>query len=245
MRLLLVNANTTQRVTDLVVAEARLHAAPGTEIVGATAGFGVAIVSTDAENVVAGHAALDLLAGHAGQVDAAVLAISMDTALSAAQGLLGVPVLGMTAAALHTACLVGRRFGVVTFGAVTRGLYLDLVRESGLSARMVGCETIALANAASYLDHAVLDAAALEAVARLEQAGAASVVLVGAATTGMARRLQAQMAVPLLDGIACGVRLAEAMVGLGLRPARAAPLPKEAPPAGLSAALAAALGGSG
>lgn len=122
MRIALVNANTTQAVTDTVVAEARRHAAPGTEIIGVTAAFGVGIVSTEAGNTVAGHAALDALARLAAPatnpaVDAAVLAISFDTALAAAQELMPWPVVGMTAAALHTACLLGPRFGLVTFGS--------------------------------------------------------------------------------------------------------------------------------
>jgi allantoin racemase len=82
MKLLLVNGNTTQAVTDRVLAEARRCAAAGTEVTGATARFGVNIVSTEAENDIAAHAVLDALsATHAGH-DAAILAISFDTALA-------------------------------------------------------------------------------------------------------------------------------------------------------------------
>ena len=62
MKLLLVNGNTTQAVTDRVVAEATRCAAPGTAITGVTARFGVSIVSTEAEEEIAGHAVLDALA---------------------------------------------------------------------------------------------------------------------------------------------------------------------------------------
>lgn len=243
MRVLVANPNMTQSVTDAVVAEARRHAAPGTTIIGATGGFGAAIVSTEAGNAIAGHAALDLLARHVGQVDAAVLAISFDTALQAAQELMPFPVVGMTAAALHTACLVGRRFGLVTFGAGSRQMYLDLVEASGLGRRMAGCETVDLASAVAYLDTAALDGAVLAAAARLHAAGAGSVVVAGAATAGMARRLQPASPVQLLDGIGCAVRLAEMLAGLGVRSAGAAPLATAQLPAGLSPALAALLQG--
>ena len=76
MKLLLVNGNTTQAITDRVVAEARRCAAPGTTITGVTARFGVSIVSTEAENEIAGHAVLDALAVHVPDHDAAILAIS-------------------------------------------------------------------------------------------------------------------------------------------------------------------------
>lgn len=241
MRLLVANANTTQAVTDAVVAEARRHAAPETTIIGATGAFGAAIVSTEAGNAIAGHAALDLLARHAGQVDAAVLAISFDTALQAAQELMPFPVVGMTAAALHTACLIGRRFGLVTFGGGSRLMYLDLVEASSLGRRMAGCETVELASAAAYLDTALLDQAVLAAASRLRAAGAGSVVVAGAATAGMARRLQAASPVQLLDGIGCAVRLAEMLAGLGVRSARAMPLATAQPPVGLGPALTALL----
>ena len=100
MRLLLVNGNTTQAVTDAVCAEARRICAPGTEIEGATASFGADIVTTHAGNAVAAHAVLDVLASHTGRYDAAILAISFDSGLAAARELFPVPVIGMTEAAL-------------------------------------------------------------------------------------------------------------------------------------------------
>ena len=113
MKLLLVNPNMTQAVTDRVVAEARRCARPGTDMQGVTATFGVAIVSTEAEVAIAAHAALDLLATHHAGHDAAIIAMSFDAGALAARRLLPIPVLGITEAAIHTACLLGRRFGMI------------------------------------------------------------------------------------------------------------------------------------
>ena len=172
MKLLLVNGNTTQAVTERVVAEARRCGAPGTEVTGATARFGVSIVSTEAENDIAAHAVLDVLsetyAGH----DAAILAISFDTALIGARQIVPIPVIGMTEAALHTACLLGRRFGLISFGNSSLWMYLDLVRRSGLLERMVALETIELTTTADYLREGAQDRLVCEASARLVSAGA-------------------------------------------------------------------------
>ena len=116
MKLLLVNGNTTQAVTDRVVAEARRCAAPGTMMTGVTARFGVSIVSTEADDEIAGHAVLDALASHFAGHDAAIMAISFDTALLGARHIIPIPVVGMTEASLLTACLLGRRFGLITLG---------------------------------------------------------------------------------------------------------------------------------
>jgi allantoin racemase len=217
MKLLLVNGNITQAVTDLVRAEAARHARPGTEITAVTATFGVPIVSTELENAIAGHAVLDLLATHAPGHDAAVLAISFDTALLAARQLLDIPVIGMTEASLHTACLLGRRFGLITFGTLSRLLYIDLVRERGLQDRMAGCSSIDVPAVAAYLQHAAFDQMVSDAAhALVADSGADVVVICGAAVAGTAARLQPQVNVPLLDGIGCAVRLAEALTDLGL-----------------------------
>ena len=215
MKLLLVNGNTTQAVTDLVRVDALRHTRPGTEITAVTATFGVPIVSSELENVIAGHAVLDLLATHARGHDAAVLAISFDTALTAARQLLDIPVIGMTEASLHTACLIGRRFGLITFGTLSRTLYVDLVRERGLQDRMADCVSIEVASVAAYLEPAALDKLVCDAAYALAaDRGADVVVICGAAVAGIAARLQPQLQVPLLDGIGCAVRLAEMLADL-------------------------------
>lgn len=239
MRLLLANANTTDAVTERVVREAIRCARPGTEISGVTARFGAGIVSTEAENTIAAHAALDLLATHHPGHDAAILAISFDSGLEAARQVLPIPVIGMTEAALHTACLLGRCFGLITFGTVSRSLYLDLVERCGLSRRLAAIESIDIESAAAYLEPAAMDTRVEDAATRLVKHEAVEVVVIcGAATAGMAHRLQPRMPMPLIDGIACAVGQAELLVGL--RPARKTrqrPLGAGDPIQGVGAAL--------
>lgn len=134
MRLLVANANTTEAITETCAAVARAAAAPGTEIIGATPRFGPSVIATRVENIIAGHALLEALAEHAGRVDAVLLAVSFDTALDAARQMMPCPVLGMTEAAALTACMMGGRFGLITFGNVEP--YRELIAHHGLSARL-------------------------------------------------------------------------------------------------------------
>jgi allantoin racemase len=244
MRILVANANTTPAITELCAAAARAAAAPGTEIIPATPRFGPAVIATRAENIIAGHALLELLAGHAGQVEAVVLAVSHDTALEAARQLMPCPVVGMTEAACMAACLVGARFGLVTFGGTET--YRELIARHGLSTRLSGLEGLALTPQDALRDPAGTEEAVLAAVARLVAQGADAVVLGGAALAGMAAKLADQAPVPLLDGIACAVKLAEALVGLALPRPRAGSLaaPRGRDSTGLSPDLAALLRGT-
>jgi Asp/Glu/hydantoin racemase len=72
VRLLLINGNTTQAVTDIVVAEARRLAPPDAVVTGVTARFGANIVTSEAEDAVA---VLELLAEHHAGYETASLAL--------------------------------------------------------------------------------------------------------------------------------------------------------------------------
>ena len=56
MKLLLINPNTSHSVSDLIAAEARRAAAPGTQISVLTAPFGVAYIETRFESLVGAYA---------------------------------------------------------------------------------------------------------------------------------------------------------------------------------------------
>ncbi|MBP0464902.1 hydantoin racemase [Roseomonas sp. PWR1] len=214
MRLLVANANTTPAITEACAAAARAAAAPGTEIVPATPRFGPAVISSRAENVIAGHALLELLAEHAGKVDACLLAVSHDTALEAARQMMPCPVVGMTEAACLAGCMVGGRFGLVTFGGIET--YRELVARHGLSSRLAGLAGVSATPHDAVADPEGVGVKVLAAVADLAAQGADSVVLAGAALAGFDRLLQARAPVALLDGMACGVRMAEMLVSLRL-----------------------------
>src|SRR3954447_1906036 len=223
MRLLLVNANTTASVTDAVVREARRRASPGTEVTGVTGRFGANIVTARPGNVLAAHSVLDLLAEHHEGHDAAILAISFDSGLFAARELAPIPVIGMTEAALHTACLLTKRFGVLTFGKVSTPLYHDLFREYGLVSRIACCRTIELDSIKTYLDTERLHGVIIDQIRSLHATDGVDVIVIcGAALAGIARELQAHVSPILLDGIDCAFRQAEALVRMGLPKPRGA-----------------------
>ncbi|WP_114374062.1 aspartate/glutamate racemase family protein [Elioraea thermophila] len=239
MRLLLVNANTTAAITEACAAAARQVAAPGTEILSATARFGPAVIANRAENAIAAHAVLDLLAERAEACDAVLLAVSFDTGLAAARELLRVPVVGMTGAACLFACALGGRFGLISFS--TAAMYRELIEGYGLGTRLAGIALIDATPAEVSAEPERVAAKVSDAARRLAESGAESAILAGAAFAALGRRLADDAPIPLVDGIAAGVKLAEALVALGLaRPTAAAPaVPR--PSLGLSPPLAALL----
>jgi len=210
MRILLINANNSQVVTDKVVAGARGAISPGTELIAVTGTFGPRVIGTRSENAMAAHSTMHLAAKHAPGCDAAVIAVSYDTGLGGAREMLGIPVVGMTEAALLTACMLGGRIGIITFGHRVQPMYRELVESYGLISRVAGWRSIESSAPYQPGAHDELDREIVAtALSLIEKDGAETVVLTGAVMASVSSRLQPQVPVPLLDGITAGVRQGE------------------------------------
>lgn len=217
MRVLLLNPNVTESVTALIEAEARRAASPGTTVTAVTAPFGVAYIETRFEAMVGAYAAACLAGEHAPGHDAVIVAAFGDPGLGALREVLPVPVVGLTEAALATACLSGARFSIVAISRRIVGWYREVVHGYGLADRLAGFR---------FLDARLDDPGRVQAdheaalVTLCEQAvredGADVVILAGAPLAGLARGIREQVPVPLVDGVSSAVRHAESM--LALRP---------------------------
>ncbi len=210
MRLLLLNANASPSITDLVVAAARPLAAPTTELIGATGRFGPLYVGTRAAYAIAGHAALDAYAAFGHGVDAVVLACFGDPGLGALREVATVPVIGMAEAGCRAAAAGERRFAVVTGGERWISMLTEYVATLGLSAQLAGVQAVAPTGADIAADPegsvALLAEGCRTAVRRF---GADVVVLGGAGLAPIAPRVAAMLDFPVIDGLAAAIAAAE------------------------------------
>ncbi len=247
MRLLLANPNTSQAVTDRIAAVARGAASAGTTIQAVTAAAGVPYIATRAEAVIGAYAVLELFAGHAEGADAAVVAAFGDPGLAAARELLAIPVVGMAEAAMLTACMLGRRFGIVTFAPALGPWYQEIVDYNGLGARCSGvhCLDESFADVAHVAEEKSAQLAALCASA--VAAGAEVCILGGAPLAGLAAVIAQRVAVPLVDAVAAAVRQAETLASLRPRKPVAGSFRRPSAKAmtGLPAPLVRLFGGTG
>ena len=215
MRILVLNSNTSDVVTGKVAAAARAAASPGTEIVAVTGTFGGRVIGTRAEHALGEHSTIALVARHAPGCDAVVIGVSYDTGLRGARELLDVPVVGMTEAGLLTACMLGGRIGLVTFGRRVLPLYQELVAGYGLADRIAGWRTLESTAAYRAGAHPELDREIVAAANDLvERDFAEVVILTGAVMAGVPARLQHEVPVPMVDCVVCGVRQAEMLAQL-------------------------------
>lgn len=242
MRVLFANPNTTVAVTDRIAAVARAAAGPGTEVVAVTAPYGVPYIATRAEAVIGARCALELLAEHAPGCDVAVIAAFADPGVGGARELLSIPVIGMAEAAMLTACMLGRRFSIVTFATAMGPWYRECVDYNGLSGRLASIRCVP----GGFRDiNTVQEEKGDELVAAcrlaVEQDEADVVILGGAPLAGLASRVADRVPVPLVDGVAAAVRQAEVLAALAPRTATAGTFRR--PDAKAITGVPAALGG--
>lgn len=245
MKILVANPNTSQSVTDRIATVARASCAEGTEIHAVTGGFGPSYIATRAEAVLGAHALLELLellellALHAEGADAAVVAAFADPGLGAARELLRIPVVGMAEAAMLTACMLGRRFAIVTFATALEPWYQECVEYNGLRDRSAGvfCLDEPFADIAGVAEEKSARLVAL--CDRAVAAGADVCILGGAPLAGLAAEIADQVRVPLVDGVAAAVRQAEVLASLKPRKAVAGTFRRPGPKtiAGVEAAV--------
>jgi allantoin racemase len=215
MKILLANSNTSEDVTAMILAEARRFASPGTTVTGCNARFGARVIGSRTEAAVSAHALVDMLAEEMPGHDAVVVGMSLDTGLWAARELLEVPVVGMSEAALMCACTMAPRFGLVVLGRNNAQPFRELVESYGLAGRLAGIAALEVTPEDRLRDPEALHGPVVDAARRLlERDGAEAVILAGAVMVGLPRALADRVPVPLIEGISCGMLLAEALVRL-------------------------------
>ncbi len=214
MRLLLINPNTSTHITQRLAASAQGALEAGDELAAVTAASGPAAVRTAEQLQQADANAMALAVAHAPGRDAIVLAISLDgAARDLRRRLPHLPVVGMTEAALLTACLRVERVGLLTLGASLLPLFRRRTEEVGVASRMAACEAVEAESAFAPGDPCELPLLDLlaDGCERLRGAGAEAVVLAGAVLCGYAKALGSRCGMPVFDGVDCAVRQARVL----------------------------------
>jgi Asp/Glu/hydantoin racemase len=224
LRILLINPNTTQSVTALVAQHARAIAGDGVTFVPVTGRFGARYISSRAAAAIAAHAALDALAAHVAGCNAVYLACFGDPGLAALREISPVPVVGMAEASCLEACNRGRRFAIVTGGALWGPMLTEFVAWLGLADRLAAVRTIAPTGDQIARDpDGALAQLAAACTASATQDGADMVILGGAALAGLAARIQPSVPIPVLCSVEAGARAAIAAAACPNQPASAPP----------------------
>ncbi|MGW6903986.1 MULTISPECIES: aspartate/glutamate racemase family protein [unclassified Streptomyces] len=220
MRIVVTNCNTTQEMTEEIVRGARAAAGPGTTVLGLTPTWGPESAEGWLDSYLSAAAVMDALRTYEGPAyDAVVMAGFGEHGREGVRELVDVPVVDITEAAAHLACLLGRRYGVVTTLERSCGQIEDSLETAGVGRNCVAVIGTGL-GVLELESGERTESAFLAAAERARDAGAEVLVLGCAGMTGLQRAVGEKLGVPVVDGVAAAVKLAESLVGLGLTTSR-------------------------
>jgi len=220
MRILFVNPNTTVAFTATVQSVIEQFKEPGTIAVAMTPSSGPRSIESIYDELLSSAGTLELLISELDNFDAFVIACYSDhPTIYAAREITNKPVIGIAEASMYMACMLGYKFSVVTTNAEWKPLLWDAVRHYGLEGRCASVRTTGMAvlelEAASPDDaYAMILDAGRKAVV---DDGAEVICLGCAGMAGLDKKLEAELDVPVIDGVVAALKFLEGMTRYGVR----------------------------
>lgn len=233
MKILIVNPNTTLSMTEKIGQAGRSIAAAGTEITAVSPDKGpVSIEGYYDEAYCVPGVVERVMAGAVEGYDGFVLACFDDPGLYSCRTAVAEPVVGICEAAMHTATMIASSFSVVSTLPRSIPVIEELGFRYGMDRRLkrvwaADIPVLALEEEGSGAAEKVR-AAVMRAV---EEDRSEAVILGCAGMADLTTWLTKETGVPVLDGVACAVKMVEGLVGLGLGTSKVAgyawPRPKD------------------
>ena len=196
-RILLVNGNSSQSVTDRLGGLATA-AAPQLEFLPCTPQGGPAYVSTPEDVALAARKVVETIALStlSDEPDGCIIACFGEPGLLEARRRFNFPIVGMAEASMLTAMQLGENFAILTLGEHWPAMLRDLVKLYGVQDRCVGIERI---EGTPFELIADPRRAARSVTAAAKKSGAPIVIVGGAALTGLASAIGPLEGVRLVD----------------------------------------------
>jgi allantoin racemase len=220
MRILLVNPNTSEEFTRRIQTIAEKYAGPATTVIARNPSSGPRSIESIYDEILSSPGTLELAIAELEQIDAVAIACYSDhPTIYALREITDKPVIGIAEASMYFACMLGVKFSVVTTNREWEPLLWDAVRHYGLaercaSVRTTGMPVLALESASPEETNALILNAARKAV---EEDGAEVICLGCAGMTGLDKWLEAELGVPVVDGVISALKILEGMVSYGLK----------------------------
>ena len=232
MKLLLINPNTCEEMTESIRNAALSVANADTEILAVNPPAGPVSVETYYDEAFAAAEVVKLARRYEKEADAIVLACFNDPALYAVRELTAKPVLGIAQSAMLLSTLVAHRFSLISLFPRDKILLEELLWRYGMtsqcaSIRVTGLSVLDCEQSPEKADEAMKEAGR----AAIREDGAEALVLGCAGMAGFAKELEAELKVPVIDGVSTAVKLAETLVKMGISTSKAIsfdyPIPKK------------------
>ncbi len=163
--------------------------------------------------------------------DAVTVLCAGDPAIAAVRDVLDIPVVGIFESAVYLACLLGRKFSVVTVLDDAVPVLEEKIVALGLERRCASVRSVNIPVLDLEKDHdRMVEGLSLESEKAIRQDRADTIVLGCAGMSEAAKAVSQRVGVPVIDPVGAGIKMMEVLHALGLSHSRKAyfyPRPKK------------------
>lgn len=218
MKIFVINPNTSASMTRHIEVELKRIKRPDTKLTVVCLDRGPETIESAYEEALAVPPTLELVGrANAEAYDAIIIACFSDPGLDAAREISKIPVIGIEEASLHMAAMLGARFTILTTKKERIPSKKKDVYRIGLEYFLASVRGLGLSVAETDADPERTKRLVFEVARRaLEEDGAEVIILGCAGMAGYAPELESKLKVTVLDPTAVALKVAEAMVDLGL-----------------------------
>ena len=204
MKIMIVNPNSDSEMTRIIQKTADHFAERKFEVVCVATPGAPEFIETREDEVKAAPGMIKLVRDNAGDYDAFIVACHCDPNLEVLKEIIDKPVIGIGEASMRIASMLGRRFSIIQTTEESIPLKEALVEKYRLR------ENLASVRAPQNIPRESSDEEKYLSAARIAVTeDKADVVVLGCAgLTGMDKRLQKELGIPVLDGVVCALILA-------------------------------------
>ena len=222
MRILIINPNTSESMTDKIQAVAEAAKRDDCEVSVTCLARGPITIESSYDEAYAIAPTINLVKqANREDYDAIILACFCDVGVEAAKEISSIPVFSLEETTLSVALLLGAKFGIMTEKRPRVAMKELHVRQHGLLERLASIRPLGLSVAELDDDPERTKAAGMALARRMVEEDGAEVIIMGcAAMAGYSDDLERELQVPVLDPLKVTLKVAEALIDMGLTHSR-------------------------
>lgn len=218
MHIRLINPNTTAAMTTKIGEAAQAIAYPTTTISATNPEDGPVSIESHYDEAIATVGVLEeVRKGKEESVDAYIIACFGDPGLLAAREMTRAPIIGIAEAAFHVAAMISTKFSIVTTLSRTGIIAEHLLQQYGFTQQ---CSRIRAAEipvlALEEDGDAAFNLIVEECLRAKAEDGIGAIVLGCGGMADLTEKISEAVQLPIIEGVTAAVKLAEALVGLGV-----------------------------
>jgi len=212
MKILIINPNSDLKMTQAIQNTADHYAAGAFEVMCKSTSGAPSFIETFEDEIKTALGMIQIIRENEDKADAFIIACHDDPILDVLKEITDKPVIGIGEASMKIASMLGHKFSVVSTSEHAIPIKEDQIRKYYLN------EIMASVRAPSDDFNECTDEEKYFKIAKLaiEEDKAEVIVLGCAGMTGLDKRLQEKLGVPVLDGVVCALIIASGLVKYGV-----------------------------